>query len=311
MSAAPHETAQPWANARERGAFSLLRLMFWLVRRAGRSVLEPILRLISFYFFAFGRTARAASLDYLRRVEQALPETRIRADRVTSYRHFHAFTDAILDKIDAWSGRITGENVRFADLEQLKSAVEARRGLLIIGSHLGNLEVCRALGEISQRVRLNVLAYTQHAGKINRVFEMAGARGFQLIQVTDLDIGLALQLRERIAAGEWVVIAGDRVPLHGGRTATVSLLGAPAPLPIGPYVLAALLGCPVFLMFCLRRAGRNTIYFERFADKIDWTRPERDSTIAALAQRYADRLEHYIGLAPLQWFNFYPFWMER
>jgi predicted LPLAT superfamily acyltransferase len=311
VSATPHETSQPWARARERGAFSLLRLMFWLVRRAGRTVLSPILRAISFYFFVFGRTARAASLDYLRRVERALPETRVRADRVTSYRHFDAFTDAILDKVDAWSGKITRENVRFADLELLRSVVDSRRGLLVIGSHLGNLEVCRALGEISQRVRLNVLAYTQHAGKINRVFEMAGARGFQLIQVTDLDIGLALQLRERIEAGEWVVIAGDRVPLHGGRTTTVSLLGAPAPIPIGPYVLAALLGCPVYLMFCLRRAGQNTIYFEQFADRIEWDRRERDSVIAQLAQRYAGRLEHYIGLAPLQWFNFYPFWSER
>jgi predicted LPLAT superfamily acyltransferase len=311
MSAAPHETSQPWASARERGAFSLLRFMFWLVRRAGRSVLSPILRAISLYFFVFGRSARAASLDYLRRVEKALPETRVRADRLTSYRHFDAFTDAILDKVDAWSGKITRESVNFAELDVLRAAVESRRGLLVIGSHLGNLEVCRALGEISQRVRLNVLAYTKHAGKINRVFEMAGAQGFRLLQVTDLDIALALQLRDRIEAGEWVVIAGDRVPVHGGRTTPVSLLGSAAALPIGPYVLGALLGCPVYLMFCLRRAGRNTVYFEKFADRIDWNRGERDAVIAGLAQNYAARLEHYIRLAPLQWFNFYPFWSEH
>jgi predicted LPLAT superfamily acyltransferase len=308
VSATPQETSQAWARARERGAFSLLRLMFWLLKRAGRTVLSPILKVISLYFFAFGREARAASLDYLRRVERALPDTGVRADRLTSYRHFDAFTDAILDKVDAWSGKITRDDVRFGDLELLRSAVDSRRGLLIIGSHLGNLEVCRALGELSQRVRLNVLAYTRHAGKINRVFEMAGAQGFELLQVTDLDIGLALRLREKIEAGEWVVIAGDRVPVHGGRTTTVSLLGGEASLPIGPYVLAALLGCPVYLMFCLRRAGRNTIYFEQFAERIEWSRPERDTVIAGLAQRYARRLEHFIALAPLQWFNFYRFW---
>ena len=311
MSATPQETSQPWARARERGAFSLLRLMFWLMKAGGRTVLTPILKIISFYFFAFGREARAASLDYLQRVERALPDTGVRADRRTSYRHFDAFTDAILDKVDAWSGKITRSDVRFGDLELLRSAVESRRGLLIIGSHLGNLEVCRALGELSQRVRLNVLAYTKHAGKINRVFEMAGAHGFELLQVTDLDIGLALRLREKIEAGEWVVIAGDRVPVHGGRTTTVSLLGSEAPVPIGPYVLAALLGCPVYLMFCLRRAGRNTIYFEQFAERIEWARRERDTVIAGLAQRYAGRLEHFISLAPLQWFNFYPFWTVR
>jgi predicted LPLAT superfamily acyltransferase len=120
-----------------------------------------------------------------------------------------------------------------------------------------------------------------------------------------------LELRERIEAGEWVVIAGDRVPLHGGRTTPVSLLGDEAPVPIGPYVLAALLGCPVYLMFCLRRAGQNTVYFEKFAERIGWERRERDSVIAGLARRYAARLEYYIGLSPLQWFNFYPFWSGR
>ena len=31
---------------------------------------------------------------------------------------------------------------------------------------------------------------------------------------------------------------------------------------------------------------------------------------SAMAQRYADRLEHYTRLAPDNWFNFYDFWGE-
>ncbi len=30
-----------------------------------------------------------------------------------------------------------------------------------------------------------------------------------------------LQLHERLERGEWLAIAGDRVPLHGGRSVTV------------------------------------------------------------------------------------------
>jgi predicted LPLAT superfamily acyltransferase len=282
--------------------------MFWALRVAGRPVLLPVVRLIVLYFFVFGRTARAASRDYLRRVSAAFPDTGLRADWRTSYRHFAAFGDAILDKLDAWSGKLTRADVIFDDAALMKSAQESRRGALIIGSHLGNLEVCRAIGEAARRVKLNVLAYTGHAAKINRLVEIAGASGFELIQVTDLDLDLALKLRERIEAGEWVVIAGDRAPVHGGRTVPTKLLGEQVPLPLGPYVLANLLGCPVYLMFCLRRRERCHIYLEPFADRISWQRPARDAVIAECARRYAARLEHYIQLEPLQWFNFYRFW---
>ena len=46
-----------------------------------------------------------------------------------------------------------------------------------------------------------------------------------------------------------------------------------------------------------------------FAERIAWAqRTSRDAVIAEHAQRYASRLEHYLRLAPLQWFNFYRFW---
>ena len=101
--------------------------------------------------------------------------------------------------------------------------------------------------------------------------------------------------------------AGD-LPVHGGRTVDVSFLGGTAPLPIGPYVMAALLQCPVHLLFCVRQGGRNHVYFEPFVERVQWRRAEREAVIAQLAQKYASRLEHYLRLAPLQWFNFYPFW---
>jgi len=132
----------------------------------------------------------------------------------------------------------------------------------------------------------------------------------ELLQVTELDAAMALGLKERIDRGEWVVIAGDRVPVHGGRIADVEFLGAAAPLPVGPYVLAALLECPVHLLFCLRRGGRYHVYFESFAPRIAWQRSERDRVLGEWAQRFAQRLEHYVQLEPLQWFNFYPFWRE-
>jgi predicted LPLAT superfamily acyltransferase len=77
---------------------------------------------------------------------------------------------------------------------------------------------------------------------------------------------------------------------------------------VGPHILAGLLGCPVFFVVCLKLRGRHHIFYEHFADKVGWTRATRDEVVKASAQKFAQRLEHHCTHAPLQWFNFYPFW---
>ena len=130
-----------------------------------------------------------------------------------------------------------------------------------------------------------------------------------LIQVTDLDLPLALKLREKVERGEWVVIAGDRVPVgEGGRTVTVDFLGAPARFPVGPWVLASLLKCPVYSLHCYREDTGYRMEFEPFADSIELPRKDRDAAFARYARHYAGSLERLIRRKPMQWFNFFDFW---
>lgn len=299
-----------WATTRERGSLLMMRVMVLGLKLLSRPLTTPFVHLVTLYFFVFGGRARAASRDYLRRIERELPQSGLDAGWRSAYRHFLAFSHAILDKLDAWSGRLDDQHMVFENHDALRAAAECERGVLVIGSHLGNLEVCRALARLSDRVRLNVLVHTRHAAYFTRVLAMAGASEVELLEVTEFTAGTALALTAHIDRGEWVVIAGDRVPVHGGRTVDVRFLGGTAPFPVGPYVLAALLDCPVHLLFCLRRAGRNHVYFEQFAERVTLPRPERDARIASAAQRFADRLAHYVSLEPLQWFNFYPFWRD-
>lgn len=311
VAAATGNQPTGWAGTRERGVFFFMRLTWLGIRVLGRPVMLPIVHLVALYFFLFGRRARDASLDYLRRVQAQVPDSGLAPTWRHAYRHFRAFGTSILDKIDTWSGRMRYDDVVFEQRAEMNRARSGPRGVVVFGSHLGNLEVLRALGTLGSRVKLNVLVHTRHADYFNRILRLSGATDVELVQVTSFDPTTAFSLREKVDRGEWVVITGDRVPVHGGRIVDVDFLGDRAPLPIGPYIIAGLLECPVHLLFCLRRQGRNHVYFESFAERIDWTRPTRDAVLAACAQRYAARLEHYLRLAPLQWFNFYPFWRAR
>lgn len=85
-------------------------------------------------------------------------------------------------------------------------------------------------------------------------------------------------------------------------------MGQPAPFPQGPFILAALLRCPVLLIFALKQQGKLHIHCEPFADPLLLPRADRHAALEQAVNRYAARLEHYALQAPLDWFNFFDFW---
>ena len=309
MSATPH-----WSKMAEVGSTWGLRFTFAAYRLLGERVARLLLHPIVFWFFLFAPRARRASRAYLERLHAAggLNHTPTWHD---SYRHLLAFADAALDKVAAWMGRIDLKRMIFERQADLYALRDSGRGAVVIGSHLGSLETARALGaHLGQQSAINAIVYTDHAIRFNEILARSHP-GFKvnLIQVSRLGPDTAIELADKIERGELLFIVGDRTPpAENGRVALARFLGAPAPFAQGPYILASLLKCPVYLFFCLAE-GEGTqrhyrIHFEHFADRIELPRKAREQTLADWAQRYADRLAHYCRQAPLQWFNFYDFW---
>ena len=307
MSVKP-TSKQHWANHEERGSFLQMKLTAWGVKLLGRRLLTPVLYGIVLYFFLFGRRARHSIHEYQERLSQWSNRPELRPTQRRVFGQFMAFADALLDKLDVWNGRLGIDQIEIIDPAHLRQNLRGTRGQLLVGAHLGNLEVCRALAELGEKVTMNVLVHTKHAERFNRLLGEAGATNLRLIQVSELDPAIMLQLNQRIEEGEWLAIAGDRVPLHGGRNVRVDFLGQPAAFPQGPWLLGGLLKCPVNLFFCLKGPTGYRVILEPFADAIEWRRSDRPQVIEHWATRYAERLGHYCLEAPQQWFNFYPFW---
>ncbi len=59
---------------------------------------------------------------------------------------------------------------------------------------------------------------------------------------------------------------------------------------------------------CTCGGNRYELHFEAFADAVRVERANREASLNAIIQRYADRLAHYTRGAPYNWFNFYDFW---
>ncbi len=142
---------------------------------------------------------------------------------------------------------------------------------------------------------------------------MAPQAGVNLIPVSHIGPDTAMMLKEKLNAGEWVAIVGDRLavnPQRGGdwRVVWSRFMGRSAPFPQGPFILASALRCPVVLLFALREQGRLVLHCEPFADPLVLPRATRQQALQEAVDRYAARLEYYALRSPLDWFNFFDFW---
>jgi predicted LPLAT superfamily acyltransferase len=328
----PRANSSAWWRVSERGSRLGMKLLAlsckWLGRGFTRFCLHPVV----VYFWLTGARARSESFRYFNQLNQSRPrhdqaaendvgfkpeefksaEDPLKPGWRTAYRHLFAFADSGLDKLAAWSGQLKLHDIDFPRQAEFDALIASKQGALIVGSHLGNLEMMRALAVRGSLARITAVVYTEHARRFNSV--LAGAhREFasRVLQVSNMGPATAMLMHERIEAGELLVIVGDRVPVGvSTRITDVEFMGRPAPFAHGPFTLAHALGCPVYLFFALKQAGRYQIHFEHFADRIMLPRTDRVAHLNVYIQRYAQRLEYYCRLAPLQWFNFFDFWQR-
>lgn len=303
-----------WSQVQEAGALHGMRFMFAIYRWLGRAPFMIVLFPVILYFYLFRRSSRDASREYLQQLRDSGKLNSSQPLWWLSYRHLFSFGSSLLDKLAAWQGDITPDDVNFHDRQAFDKACEEKRGALIIGSHLGNLEVSRALSMQRPGLKINVLSHTGNAANFNNLIDQAGTNSrINIIEVSEINPGTAVMLNDRIAAGEFIITSGDRTPLSSdAKTTMVDFLGRPAKFPQGPFILASILKCPVFTLFCTRAEKGSDKKFDfhitPFADEIRLPRKQRDQALIEHVQKFSDCLAAHCAKTPLQWYNFFPFW---
>ncbi len=298
-----------WSNIGESTLTSGIWVLYALHRLFGRRIFHIVLWPIVAGFWLMQPRARQASLDYLMRMQHATGTIGHAPSVRDSLRHLFSFADTILDKLLAVSGRYDFSHVRFEGASLIEAQLARGAGGVIVTARVGCLELCRAIALRRPGMRLNVLVHTAHAERFNRILKtLSPGIMLNLIQVRDVGPATAVLLAEKVQAGEFVAIAGDRVPLDGGRTATQRFLGDDAEFPVGPYVLASVLDCPLYALGCVRTTDGHLLQFAQLADHVDLPRSRRDAALAAHAATYVTWLTALLVRSPYDWFNFYDFW---
>ncbi|MDR0564480.1 MAG: glycosyltransferase family 2 protein [Azoarcus sp.] len=301
-----------WARIGEAGFMSGMRILLWIYRHGGVWLFRAILVFVVFWYFLIRGIARRASLEYLEHLYAVSGGLTPAPNLWNSYRHFVSFGETILDKLVAMDFRESvQEPYRYEGEEAFHRVVDEGRGVLVIAAHFGNLELCRRFHrEHRGRVKLTLLAHVRNAKRFQQFLSIAHpGQELDVIPADNINVSTAMLLSERISAGGIVVITGDRVPVSSDEaTVPVPFLGQTAYFPVGPYVLAAALGCPVFMMFSARTHKGVSITVRKLSDRIVLPRRGRNEAVQPWVEAFASALAQECVKNPLQWFNFYPFW---
>ncbi len=295
-----------WASLQEVGFVAGMRLLFWVHRHIGDWAFRLLVYPVVAYYFLFNGEARRASQEFLSKALGRSPSY------ATVYRHILAFAHSAIDKLGVWAGGRVLQDYQYHGREHLLAQIEKREGGVLLGAHLGNMEVCRHLSRATPGLKLKILVHTAHAQMFNRLLnEVEQTRDLELIEVGQLTPATAVYLEECVKRGEFVAILADRVSATSrAHEQVVDFFGAPAPFPEGPFILAALLKCPVFTLFSVRDEGRYVVTCAPFAEQIVLPRRQRSQALQVYIQQFAQVLEQKARAHPLQWFNFYPFWSD-
>ncbi len=303
---------QHWAKQNERGNRFFLTLTRLIVKHFPLGGIRFVTFWVVLYFFLTSKKMRRHIQRYQHYLQQSHPEVQL--PRYAVFKQFLAFGEAITDRFAVWQRKIRYQDLIVDDADNLYADMDnpVGRGQILVCSHFGNIEICRALVGSGHHpnFHLNVLVHNRHAEEFNKALVEAGADDLSLIQVEDLDAQKMLALAERIERGEWIAIAADRVPIRGDKTESVHFLGKSAQFPQGAWLLASLLKTPINTVFCIKEKGKYRLQLRRFSSAIQGRRQVRDQNIQSAMQKYANLLAKECAKNPLLWFNFYNFWNE-
>ena len=317
------KTSEHWALQHEaKGGYHGLKIMMFLYDIGGKHLFKMVLYPVMFIYYLLSATQRKNSEFYLALVNESRIKHGLEPRKLFSFKHFLSFADMILDKINAWRGniRLNIDTIYTQNSEETFNTYKNNTGKMIICSHLGNIEVLRALGVSGKYNAPNVysIIFTDHAKNVNSFINSVCKKNMlNVIPTTSIGPQTAIELKEIIDKGKNNVIAivGDRISLSSNnsgeknRVCTVKFLGKDADFPQGAFILASVLKCPVQLLFALKNeeTGKIDIICSDFADQIILSRKNRETDLKNYIQKYADQLEYYAIRYPYQWFNFYKF----
>lgn len=289
-----------WSGRTDGGNFGQRFLLSALKRIPVRAFYPALAVAVPFYCIV-NRTAFQCIKRYFNEIHHF---SKWKSFWKTIQNHF-VFGKVVLDRFAILAGNSGQFHVEVPNNDEFGKMLEQPGGFIVAGSHVGNFEL---LGHFfsQDKKSINIVVYDgENEALQNRRRSSFLAHNVKMIPVRD-DLSHIFAIKEALDNGEIVAIACDRV-FGSAKTLTINFMGKDAAFPLGPFVLAAQMECPVVSLAAVKQRGTHYRGFVKVfgphAEKLNIRARSK-----LIAEQYASFLTSVLQQYPEQWFNFYDFW---
>lgn len=279
------------------GAFRL-KLLWCVYCVFGARVLKWMLLPITAAMYPFLGAQRRNIKKYFKTLNAFGRSRGLRPVRACAYCVIYAYAAALVDRIAAASGLFDPSVIKFGgDFGKFKSVLASGRGVFVVGSHLGNIEI---LGGAEPEAHVNVFV-DDWSGSVFRKFFLSKnrAKNVSYINVENITLGSFGRIDALLGGPNIMVLLADRLSASApDRFFVRDFLGVECRFPKGAFALVSMTGADAFFADCVHVDGGYEVCL-KYAGK---GRPSGE-----LATEYAGFLEERVGKSPYQWFNFFDF----
>ena len=272
-----------------------LLLLYYIYGIFGRNAVKFLIYFITFFAFRAAKEIRKNSAKYLKIIG-------LEPSFKNQYRHFLEYSLSLLDRMEVFSGKFDLQRISFAnenDRAMLDKDFDS--GIFFICSHLGNIDVMRALLKKHPEKHIRVfLAKDQCKIFNNFIKSISEKTEVTTYPVEEIGLETSIETKESLNKGEFVFIAGDRTSKNAANF-QAKLFSRNVELPLGTFRFAQLMEVPVYFVCALKDEQENyKIYLKKFTNY-----DSKKTTLINMQNEYIEFLENNTRNYPFQFFHFY------
>jgi predicted LPLAT superfamily acyltransferase len=212
------------------------------------------------------------------------------------------FSQVVIDRFAMYAGKRF--HIDIDGLHHFTQLTDGPEAFIQLSAHIGNYEIA-GYTLVVENKHFNALVFDgEKQSVMQHRSEMFADTNIRMIPVSK-DMNHLFLIDHALQEGEVVSMPADRL-LGSKKTVCVTLLGAEASLPMGPFNIAAMRGLDVLAVNVMKSSTkRYHVYVTPLT--YDKQAPRRQQ-IQELATAYAAELERMLTMYPAQWYNYFPFW---
>lgn len=284
-----------WYQLKEQAAGEKRLWLTWQIYKIfGKKAVKIIAFFVTFFAFVFGKEARRCSRKNLAIIG-------LKPSIINQFRHFLEYSYSLIDRMEVFSGNYDYKKIYFDNEEDKNSLInDFSKGIFIICSHLGNIDIMRAFINKYPDQNVNVFLSADQCRVFNSFIKhIAINTKISTYPVEEINIDTSIEIKDKLSNGEIVYMAGDRIS-KSSVNSEVQFFGHKVMFPIGTFKFAQMMECPIYFACAIREGENYRIYLHKFSSDL-----AKSAKVVQMQKEFIQFLENLTPKAPLQFFHFY------